>query len=295
MTATPASCRSVADRFGFEFCSSKAEDILENDDINTVFIATRHDSHGQYVIDALKAGKHIFVEKPLCLKMEELEEIRDLVRQREEEGKKTILTVGYNRRFSLLSKMVKGSLNSSPMSMIYRVNAGSIPGDSWIQDAEVGGGRIIGEVCHFIDYLTFLNGSMPISVYAAAMKEPNNLRDTLSISIQYQNGSIGNIHYFANGSKSLPKEYLEVYQSSNTILLNDFREVSIFTKGKPFRKKLLAQDKGQKYEVHQFTQGIQDGNGPAIPFEEIHISSMLSLKVLESIRSGQVINLQDEL
>jgi predicted dehydrogenase/threonine dehydrogenase-like Zn-dependent dehydrogenase len=289
LTKTPAGSRSVADRFGFEFCTSKAEDIFEDDEINTVFIATRHDSHGKYVIDALKARKHIYVEKPLCLKLDELNEIAGLM-EKMSEGVSPFLMVGYNRRFSPLSNILKNILKNEPMAMIYRINAGSIPADSWIQDLEFGGGRLIGEVCHFIDYLTFLNGSMPISVYSVAMREPTHLNDTLSISIRYQNGSIGNIHYFANGSKAVPKEYVEIYQSGVTILLNDFREISIFDKGKPSIKKLLAQDKGQKKEVHQFIEAIKGGKCAPIPFEEIYNTSVVSFKILESLKSGITIN-----
>ncbi len=290
MTKTPAGSRSVADRFGFEFCTSSVEDILQNDEINTVFIATRHDSHGKYVIDALKAGKHVYVEKPLCLELEELSEIAGLM-AKESEGGCPNLMVGYNRRFSPLSDTVKDKLKSEPMAMIYRINSGAIEADSWIQDPEVGGGRIIGEVCHFIDYLTFLSGSTPRSVYAAYMRAPGNLNDTLSISVKYQNGSIGNIHYLANGSKLVPKEYVEVYQSGVTIVINDFRELSIFGDRKPFRTKLLAQDKGQKKEVQQFIANIREGKRAPISFEEIYTTSIVSFKVLESLQSSVVVNL----
>jgi len=292
MTKTPTSSRSVADRFGFDFCTSKVEDILENDEINTVFIATRHDSHGKYVIDALKAGKHVYVEKPLCLKIEELQEITNAYCSALSTQHSTpFLMVGYNRRFSPLSEILKKDLRPDPMAMIYRINAGAILADSWIQDPEFGGGRIVGEVCHFIDYLTFLNGSLPVSVYAASMREPNNLNDTLSISIRYRNGSIGVIHYFANGSKSVPKEYVEVYQSGIIAILNDFRYLSIFGHGKHFRKKLLAQDKGQKNEVKQFIETIRQGDRAPIPFEEVYNTSLASFKIIESLQSGQTITL----
>lgn len=289
MTGTSTGSRSVADRFGFEFCTSKVEDILDNDEINTVFIATRHDSHGSYVINALKAGKNVFVEKPLCLKIEELEEIKELIGQGTKDESQNVLMVGYNRRFSPLSKILKANFRPNPMAMVYRINAGAIPADSWIQDSEIGGGRILGEVCHFIDYLTFINGSLPVSVYAAAMTEPNILNDILSISMRYQNGSIGNVHYFANGSKAVPKEYVEVYQSSITAVLNDFRELSIFGNGKPKKKKLLAQNKGQKNEVRLFIESVKSGSLSPIPFEHLYNTSLVSFKVLESLQSGNAI------
>jgi len=182
MTATSTSSRSVAERYGFDFCTGNEKDILEDENINTVFIATRHDSHAEFVLKALKAGKHVFVEKPLCLTVQELEKISELLAESSKLKAQRILMVGYNRRFSLLAQMIKEKFGEGPMSMIYRVNAGYIPPDSWIQDTEFGGGRIIGEVCHFVDFLTFMNGSLPVSVYAAAMKDPNNLNDVLNIS-----------------------------------------------------------------------------------------------------------------
>lgn len=143
----------------------------------------------------------------------------------------------------------KEKITSGPMSMIYRINAGAIPGDSWIQDREIGGGRILGEVCHFVDYLTFINGSVPVSVYAAVISDAQVHNNTLTVSLQYENGSIGSIQYFANGSKSLAKEYVEIYSYGVTAILNDFRELKIYGKGRPYKKKLMSQDKGQKNVV----------------------------------------------
>ena len=292
MTNSSSSSRSVADRFGFEFCSCNVDDILKDESINTVFIATRHDSHGKYVIEALKAGKNIFVEKPLCLNEEQLKKIIGILGS--EPGKrdsKPALIVGYNRRFAPLTKIMKEKLREGPMSMTYRVNAGSIPGESWIQDPEIGGGRIIGEVCHFIDYLSFINGSLPVSIHAAAMEQSDNLNDIIIISLKYQNGSIGSIQYFANGSKGLSKEYIEIYQGGITAVLRDFREIEIFGTGKPYKKKLMSQDKGQKNEVDMFINSIKNGLPPLIPFEEIINTTEVTLKVIDSLKYSRVINL----
>ena len=261
MTATSTGSRSVGDRFGFEFCTSNEKDILENDDINTVFIATRHDSHAEYVMKGLKAGKHVLVEKPLCLHEEELEEIVSVYNsQLATRHSSLFLMVGYNRRFSPLSKLLKEKVGVGPKAMIYRVNAGYIPPDSWIQDQDFGGGRIIGEVCHFVDFLTFMNGSLPVSVYAAAMKDTYNQNDTLTVSLSYKNGSIASISYFANGDKRLPKERVELYASGCTAVINDFKDISIFAGGKKTKKRLLfSQDKGQKNEVRLFLEAIRGG------------------------------------
>ncbi len=292
MTASGTSSRSVAERYGFEFCTGNEKDILEDENINTVFIATRHDSHAEFVLKALKAGKHVFVEKPLCLTLDELNQITQTYSAiRNPQSALPLLMVGYNRRFSPLARMIKEAFGKGPMSMLYRINAGYMPADSWIQDPEFGGGRIIGEVCHFVDFLTFMNGSLPVSVYAAAMKDPNNLNDVLNISLRYENGSIGTISYFANGDKGLPKERVEIYANGSTAVLNDFRTFAVYTDGKKKEKKLLSQNKGQKIEVRQFIEAILNGTGEVIPFEDIHSASLMTFKIIESIRSGECVRI----
>ena len=304
MTTTGATSRSVAERFHFEFCTSCEEDILENKDINTVFITTRHDSHGYYVKKALEAGKNVFVEKPLCLSEEELEEIKSATdshrltqtdtniktnQQHDETISPPILMLGYNRRFSPLTKILKDRLGSGPMSMIYRINAGVIPPDSWIQDKEIGGGRIVGEICHFIDFLTFVSGSLPKRVYADSMPDSNHFDDTVNISIEFENGSVGSISCFSNGSKSVPKEYIEIYQSGVTAIVNDFKSLVIHGGKKPFKKKLLSQDKGQKIMIRNFLKPIREGLPSPISFEEIYAVSMTTFKAIESIRTHQAL------
>jgi len=172
-----------------------------------------------------------------------------------------------------------------PMSMLYRINAGYISADTWIQDTEFGGGRIIGEVCHFVDFLTFMNGSPPISVYAAAMTYPSNSNDTLNVSLRYENGSIGTISYFANGDKSMPKEKIEIFTNGCIAVLDDFKRLTIHARGKKKVKKMISQDKGQKTEVKQFIEAILNGTGEVIPFEEIYSASLVTFKIIESIRS----------
>jgi predicted dehydrogenase len=173
------------------------------------------------------------------------------------------------------------------MAMMYRVNAGAIPKESWIQDPEVGGGRIIGEVCHFVDFLTYVNGSLPVSVHANTLNDQNHLNDTLTISLNYKNGSIGSISYFANGDKSLPKERVEAYAHGCTAVLEDFKHLTMHAGGKSKAKKLLSQDKGQKNEVRAFIDAIIEGTGSPIPLEEIYNTSLVTFKILESIRTGE--------
>ena len=290
MTSSGTSSRSVAERFGFEFCCGDEKDILGNEDINAVFIATRHDSHAEYVIKALNAGKHVFVEKPLCLTIEQLNEITESYNSTLKIKNSPLhLMVGYNRRFSPLAKRIKQDLGGGPMAMTYRINAGNIPPDSWIQDMETGGGRIIGEVCHFVDFLTFMNGSLPVSVSAVSMQDPNQLQDTVQVSLSYANGSIGAISYFANGDKGLPKERVEIYTNGCTAILDDFKDATIHSGGKRRKKKLMVQDKGQKEEVKTFVASILKGESEPIPLEEIINTSIVTFKVLESLQTGQAV------
>ncbi len=286
LTNTGTTSKRVAERFGFEFCTANENDILDNQEINTLFIATRHDSHAEYVLKGLKAGKHIFVEKPLCLSAEELEKIIHLKKEKEN----LQLTVGFNRRFSSLSSILKKQMGSGPMSMLYRINAGSIPGDTWIQDMEMGGGRIIGEACHFIDYLTWLNGSLPVKVYASTLPDTSGHNDTVNINLQFANGSTGIVAYYANGPKNMPKEYIEVFHSGSSGIIHNFKELRLFGKVK-HKKKLFNIDKGQKQMVGQFLASISSGQ-PLIPYEEIIAVTNATLAVLESIKTGMPVNLE---
>jgi predicted dehydrogenase len=291
LTNTGTTSKRVAERFGFEFCTSEEQDILGSDTINTVFIATRHDTHGSYVLKSLRAGKHVFVEKPLCLTEEELAEIESACAEREAAGAPAHLMVGFNRRFSPLAVDLRKSLGSGPMAMIYRVNAGAIPADNWIQDPAIGGGRIVGEGCHFIDFLTFLCGALPVSVHAAAIPDPQGLNDTVSINLSFADGSIGTVCYFANGSKELPKEYVEVYQAGRTGVLRDFKALELFNSGKPSGRKLLNQDKGQRDMVREFLARVRDGGKPPISLPEIVAVTRASFAVRHSLATRQAIML----
>ena len=283
MTSSGTTARRVAERFGFEGCTSKIDQILDDDRVNTVFIATRHDSHAGYVEAALAAGKHVFVEKPLCLNERELERIVE--RLQASEGRQ--LTVGFNRRFAPLAATLKSALGEGPLAMTYRVNAGPIPADAWIQHAALGGGRIVGEVCHFIDFQTFLCGALPTAVHAVALPDPQGLNDTVSINLQFADGSIGTIAYFANGARSLEKEYVEVYQAGRTAILRDFRQLEIHGSGKVAKKKRFTQDKGQAAMIAAFLDRIRQGGPPLIPAEELIRVAQVVFAVRKSLETRQ--------
>jgi len=280
LTNTGTTSKRVAEKFKFQFCASEEADVL-NDKTNTVFIATRHDSHGSYVLKALKANKHVFVEKPLCLKEDELTQIIEAKKASD----KSVM-IGFNRRFSPLTQKLKKVLGNNPMTMIYRINAGAIPKDNWIQDMEIGGGRIHGEVCHFVDYLTYINGSLPVKVSATAIPDANQLNDTINILLQFENGSSGVIAYYSNGSKSLTKEYIEVFSAGFSAVINDFKELKLYGKGKPKKQKLLNQNKGQKEMVDAFVNGLlKDGEAP-ISFNEVVAVTKTCFSIIESIKRG---------
>jgi polar amino acid transport system substrate-binding protein len=293
LTATSTSSRSAGERFGFEFCTSNPDDIFKHQDINTIFIATRHDTHAEYIISALREGKNVFVEKPLCLELEELEEIKSLYEALliEPESKTPLLMVGYNRRFSPFIQEIKARLTGDPLAAVYRINAGVIPADHWIQDQEAGGGRIIGEICHFTDTLSYLAGSRPVTLYAASIPGPHGLDDTLQVILKYANGSTGTVAYLANGDKSLAKERLEVFTNGLTAVVDDYKTLTIHAKGKKKKKSLFSQDKGQREEVSLFIKEVRQGTDNLIPFEEIYINSLVTFKILESIRLNESVNL----
>lgn len=268
-------------KYGFEETTTDTTRLLADSEVDAVVICTRHDSHARFVLEALRAGKHVFVEKPLCLTLEELEEIEQTYLARQDApdtsadvnsdapNPQSLLMVGFNRRFAPQVQKMKALLANAkgPKSFVMTVNAGSIPADHWTQDPEVGGGRIIGEACHFIDLLRFLAGSPIVSHSRSAMDSENG--DTVTLQLEFADGSIGTVHYFANGSKAFPKERLEVFCKARVLQLDNFRILrGVGWSG--FKKmKLWRQDKGQKACVAAFIKAVQDGGPFPIPFHEI--------------------------
>ncbi len=291
ITSSGTGARSVADRYGFEFCTSDENDIWKDQTVSTVFIASRHDTHANYVLHALEHGRNVFVEKPLCLKLDELEEITAAVEKLSDAGHAPALMVGFNRRYSPLTDALRAGIPEGAMSMLYRVNAGPMDADHWMQLPEVGGGRIIGEACHFIDYLTYVNGSLPVEVYAAAMDEPQHLGDIVNISLRFENGSIGVVSYLANGGKSLPKEYIEVHRAGTSAVISDFKELKIYGSGKPSTKRLLSQNKGQPEMMKAFLSSIREGGPSPIPYREIERVMLATFRAVECFTTREVARL----
>lgn len=284
VTSKGITSKSVLDKFKFNFCSSDAKDVLENKQINTIFIATPHVSHASFVIDGLKADKNVFVEKPLAMNLEQLKEV---VHTQKSSDKS--LMVGFNRRFAPVAEEIKKEFSNlgEPLVVNIRVNAGFIPKDHWSQIPEIGGGRIIGEVCHFIDLMQYFTDALPVKVYAEAINTNNDKMisaDNLAISIKFSNGSVGNLTYLANGDKSLPKENIEVFGGGKIGIIHDFRSGSIHKDNKLVKLKSVG--KGHKEEVYRFLDQVKEGKGSPISFESICLTTLTTFKILDSLSTG---------
>jgi predicted dehydrogenase/threonine dehydrogenase-like Zn-dependent dehydrogenase len=272
----------AARKFGFESTTTDSESVLRDPETAAVAVSTRHDSHASFVLRALRAGKHVFVEKPLCLEPRQVDEIEEIASA----PNAPVLMVGFNRRFSPLVERMQLLLASvtGPRHMVFTANAGAIPSEHWTQDRAIGGGRIVGEGCHFMDLLRFVAGSPITSVAAMSMQSP--AKDTATIQLGFANGSTGTVHYFANGSKDFPKERLEVHASAGTLRLDNFR--SLHGEGWPgFRTmKLWRQDKGRDGCVRAFLAAMRGEAPPPIPLAEILEVARVSIEAQRCVDQG---------
>lgn len=284
-TSRGNTAKGIADKYGFQYSTGEADKIFTDEKINTIFIATRHNLHASNVIDGLKNNKNVFVEKPLCMNRSELETIAEIYKQKNN----LHLMVGYNRRFAPSIKAIMSTMDKGvPKAINYRINAGNMPKDHWVQDKEIGGGRIIGEVCHFIDLVMFLSGSKINFINAVSMDNNPYLMDTLSINMGFENGSIGSISYFSNGVNTLPKENIEVFYANKVMVVDDFKEVKTY--GKTVKtNKSGKQDKGHAQEIKEFIDAVEKGKPTPISFEEIYDATKATLDVIDSIKNKQAI------
>ena len=291
VTARGISSKNVADKFKFNFCSSEPADILENEAINTVFIATPHASHADFASRCLEAGKAVFVEKPLALNEEQLQQVME-VRSRVDQP----LMVGFNRRFAPVSQEIKAAFKNAnePLVVNIRVNAGLIPKEHWMQQAEVGGGRIIGEICHFIDLMQYFTGAEPVKVFAECIHTDNQIitpEDNIAIMVKFDDGSVGNLTYLANGNNNLPKELIEVFGAGNVGVIDNFRSGMIYKGSKA--TKLKSVGKGHREEVTAFLDAVKNGKESPIDFRSICLTTLTTFKIWDSLTTGlpQEINL----
>ena len=302
--ATGPRSRSAAEKFGFAYCSNSEDEILEDPKVNAVLIATRHHLHSRQVLAAIHADKSVFCEKPLCLMESELASlVRDASKfasSPERTATPTpLLMVGFNRRFAPMAVQLKNFLSEihEPLSMHYRVNAGYIPADHWVNDPEQGGGRILGEVCHFVDFLCFLAGACPIEVQAQSVGNPGRYSaDNIVAQLKFPNGTIGTITYMANGDKSVSKERLEVFGGGSVAMLEDFRRLELVRNGrKQISRTRMERDKGHKAEMRAFVDAVQGKIPPPISFEQIVASTLATLRIQNACQTGQplAINLSE--
>ncbi len=289
-SVTSAHSLHAAKKFGFRYCATEEQEILNDSNVNTVVIATRHHLHAVQVLAALAAGKNVFCEKPLCLREDELSEI---VSACQNSGSHQHLIVGFNRRFAPMAVRMRKFVAEigEPLMLHYRVNAGYLPADHWVNDPVQGGGRILGEVCHFVDFLTFLVGTLPIEVQTRSLaSDARYSGDNVSISLTFANGSQGTITYLANGDRSYSKERVEVFGGGAAAVLEDFRRLELVRGG---RKEIIhsrwRQDKGHRGEWHALAAAVRKGSDSPIRFEEIVSTTLTTIRAHESQLSGSAI------
>jgi predicted dehydrogenase len=280
--ATGPSARRVGKSFGFRYCSTDAEELLRDPNIDAVFIGTRHHLHGPLVRAALESGKHVFVEKPLCVTEAELEAIAQAYARSDR-----ILCAGFNRRFSPFALECKEffSAGRGPLSFVYRINAGRLPEGHWVQDPEQGHGRIIGEVCHFVDLFSFISEALPVRVEAWAAGESSD-ESNVHIQVLMADGSRGEILYLADGDASVPKERLEVFGRGRTATCEDFRRSHFYYANRCRSQKLFQQDKGHAEEMRRFVAAVAGQAPPPIPFESLWATTLATFRMRESLLGG---------
>jgi predicted dehydrogenase len=286
-SSTGLSGTFLAKKYQISKSTTDYHEILNDNDVDRVVITTKHNSHAKFTIDALKKGKNVFVEKPLALNSEQLSEIISL----SNEG---TITVGFNRRFSPHIQSIKKAIGNQPgaINIVATMNAGYIPANVWVHDLEVGGGRIIGEACHYLDLCVYLTNSKIISICMNALgKNPEKNTDNASILLKFENGSNAVVNYFSNGSKAYSKERLEVFSQERTFIMDNFRTTKSYSV-KGFKDLSTKIDKGHKAQFEKFIQKIKTGGEPIIPFSDIVNVTQASFAALESLETGQWINIK---
>jgi predicted dehydrogenase/threonine dehydrogenase-like Zn-dependent dehydrogenase len=289
--ATGPRSRNAAEKFGFSYCSNSESELLQDPKIKAVLIATRHNLHAVQSLAALRADKAVFCEKPLCLNENELGALVRAVSAPANRTGAPLLMVGFNRRFAPMALQMKKFVSEihEPLAIHYRVNAGYIPADHWVNDPEQGGGRILGEVCHFVDFLCFLVGESAVEVQAQTLGNPGQYSmDNVVASFKFANGSLGTISYLANGDKSASKERVEVFGGGSVAILEDFRRLELIRNGrKRTTRARWTQDKGHKDEMQAFVDALLGKTQAPIPFEQIVGSTLATLRLQNSCQTGQ--------
>jgi predicted dehydrogenase/threonine dehydrogenase-like Zn-dependent dehydrogenase len=290
-TASGVSARDVGIKFGFARAVSDAESVINDPEINLLVIGTRHDLHADLAQRGLERSLNVFVEKPLALNDEQLDGLLEVAR--DSDGR---LVGGFNRRFSALALRAKEFFagRRSPLSFLYRINAGRVPKGHWIQDPHEGGGRIVGEVCHFIDLLQYWTDAPPVSVFAQTIASRNQEifdSDSVMINLQFADGSNGCIAYLAEGDKTLPKERVEIFGEGSVFVLDDFSDAYLYRNGREEKVRLRKQDKGQIGEVKAVCRMVLEGASAPIALEELTATTRATFRILDSLRTGQSVGI----
>ncbi|NNL66147.1 MAG: Gfo/Idh/MocA family oxidoreductase, partial [Myxococcales bacterium] len=285
VTATGASARRSAERFDFARCGTDPEQALADPEVDLVFVTTRHDTHARLAAAALRAGKSVWLEKPVGLSPDEVEQV---VQAADETG--GLLTVGYNRRFSPHARAVREHFagRDAPLSLHYGVAAGPPPAGTWVTDPRVGGGRVVGEVCHFVDLCTYLVGKSPVRVFARALGRDPEQDDSLLATLAYPDGSVATIEYLCGAHAELPKERFEVSGAGRTARCDNFRTTQLLG-GRAV--KTWNQDKGQQTAIAETLAAVRSGSPSPIPLAEVSAVSRATFAILESCRSGVPVEL----
>jgi len=285
-SASGVSAQHAARKFGFRFTAASEGEIIHSPHVNTVAVLTRHHLHARQVLACLKAGKHVFCEKPLVLNTDELDEIIHEM----DRVDAPLLMVGFNRRFAPLARVLAGFFagRNEPMLVNYRVNAGYLPPNHWLHDPAQGGGRILGEGCHFIDFFTFLIGENPRAVSGQALPDGGRYRqDNVGLTFNYPDGSLATLTYLANGDKSMPKERIEVFCSGHSAVIDDFRALDLWHGGQRKRhSSWLRQDKGHRAEWEAFCTAILENSLPPIPYNQLWGTAYATLAACQALQSG---------
>lgn len=286
MSSTGKTSQHIAKQFGFSGSVSDVNTIC-SDATDVVMIMTRHDSHAALTVDALNAGKHVFVEKPVAITLQQFEEVKHALDQNYDSH----FMIGFNRRFSPLTTQLKTffAKRKAPKMIHIRVNAGMIPKEHWIQDPSIGGGRIAGELCHFVDLASALSDALPVSVMAHCIAEPDQCvmtQDNLHVSIQLSDGSVASIIYTSEGSPLMPKEMIEVYSGGYSAVIDDFKKLTLYSANDTKHVKLTKQDKGQKAMLSEFVKHVQQGK-TLVSREVLLANSLATLCVIESLANGK--------
>ena len=289
-SASGVSALNVGRRFGFASCASGAEEVIADEGVNLVVVATRHDTHARLARLGLEAGRHVFVEKPLALDDAELETVLDAAAVAP--GR---LMVGYNRRFAPLAVRAKEFFADAraPLSIVYRVNAGRVPRAHWTQDQQEGGGRIVGEACHFVDLCRFWTGAPVTRVYAESITSADEQvteEDSVMITLRFADGSNAAIAYLAEGDKSLAKERVEIFGGGRSFVLEDFRRAAGHRGGREEVFKLRAQDKGQAAQARAVCAVVREGGEAPIPLDELANTSRATFRIRESLRDARAVD-----